>query len=93
MKKNDFIALVAEKAGLTKKDAEKSIDAVAAAIEEVLLQGDKVQVGGIGTFETRIRAARTCRNPKTKETVEVPETVVPNFKASSALKEKVGASR
>ena len=65
MKKSEFVAVVAEKAGLTKKDAEKAMDAVFETVGDVLASGDKLQVSGFGTFETRTRAARTGHNPRT----------------------------
>ena len=88
MNKTELIAAAAEGAGLTKKDTERvnaAIDAVTAA----LVKGDKVQVSGFGTFETKEREARVGRNPHTKEAIEIPATRVPAFKASKALKDNV----
>mgnify|MGYP000227781306 CR=1 FL=1 len=85
MNKTELIAAAAEGAGLTKKDTERGINAVTAA----LVKGDKVQVSGFGTFETKEREARVGRNPHTKEAIEIPATRVPAFKASKALKDNV----
>ena len=89
MKKAELAAVVAEKAGLTKKDADKAISAVVEAISEALAKGDKVQLVGFGTFEVRERAARTGLNPRTKETIEIPASKQPVFKAGQALKDAV----
>ena len=89
MTKVDLVAKVAAEADLTKKDAEKAVAAVLAGITEALKSGDKVSLVGFGTFEAKQRAARVCRNPQTKETVNVPATVAPVFKAGKALKDAV----
>ena len=89
MNKVELIAAVAEKAGLSKKDAEKAIAAVVASVEEALVKGDKVQLIGFGTFEVRERAARTGRNPRTKETIKIAASKQPVFKAGQALKNAV----
>ena len=89
MKKAELAAIVAEKAGLTKKDADKAISAVVEAITEALAAGDKVQLVGFGTFDVRERAARTGLNPRTKETIEIPASKQPAFKAGQALKDAV----
>ena len=89
MNKVELIASVAEKAGLSKKDAEKALNATVDVITEALAQGDKVQLVGFGGFETKKREARMGRNPKTKETIEIPASRVPVFKAGKALKDKV----
>ena len=83
------IAAVAEKAGLSKKDAEKAVAAVVSSIEGALANGDKVQLIGFGTFEVRERAARTGRNPQTKETIEIAASKQPVFKAGQALKNAI----
>ena len=88
MNKTELIAEVANKAGLSRKDAEKALGAVVETITEVV-KGDKVQLVGFGSFETKQREARTGRNPKTKETIEIPATRVPVFKAGKALKDAV----
>ena len=89
MTKTELIAAVAAKAGLTKKDAEKVIAATFETITESLTKGDKVQVSGFGIFEVRAREARTGRNPRTKETIEIPATRLPGFKASKTLKDTI----
>ena len=89
MNKTELIAAVAEKAGLTKKDAERALNAAFDAITASLVAGDKVQVSGFGIFEVRTREARTGRNPRTKETIEIPATKLPAFKASKTLKDTV----
>ncbi|MDN5343980.1 MAG: DNA-binding protein HU-beta [Clostridia bacterium] len=89
MNKMDLVASVAEKAELTKKEAEKVVNAVLASIEEALAQGDKVQLVGFGTFEIKERAARVGRNPRTGEEIEIAATRAPVFKAGKALKDAV----
>ena len=89
MNKTELIAATAEKAGLTKKDAERVINATVETITSSLVKGDKVQVSGFGIFETKKREARTGRNPHTKETIQIPATRVPAFKASKALKDNI----
>lgn len=89
MKKAELAAIVAEKAGLTKKDADAAITAVIEGITEALVKGDKVQFVGFGTFEVRERGARTGLNPRTKETIEIPACKQPAFKAGKALKDAV----
>lgn len=89
MNKAELVSKVAEKAGITKKDAEKAVNGVFESIEEALSSGEKVQLVGFGTFEVRDRAARTGRNPRTGEEISIPATRVPAFKAGKALKEAV----
>ena len=89
MNKTELIAEVANKAGLSRKDAEKALGAVVETITEAVVKGDKVQLVGFGSFETKQSEARTGRNPKTKETIEIPATRVPVFKAGKALKDAV----
>lgn len=89
MNKADLISSMAEKSKLTKKDAEAALKAFIESIEEALAKGDKVQLVGFGTFEARERAAREGRNPRTKEPIKIPATVVPVFKAGKEFKEKV----
>mgnify|MGYP001423176546 FL=1 len=89
MNKTELIAEVANKAGLSRKDAEKALGAVVETITEAVVKGDKVQLVGFGSFETKQGEARTGRNPKTKETIEIPATRVPVFKAGKALKDAV----
>lgn len=89
MNKTELIAAVAENAQLSKKDAETAINATVDAITAALNQGDKVQLVGFGTFEVKQRAERTGRNPKTKETIQIPASKAPVFKAGKALKDAV----
>ena len=89
MTKVELVNAVAEKAGLSKKDAEKAFAATVAAVTDALKKGDKVQLVGFGTFETRARAARTGLNPRTGETIKIAATKVPAFKAGKALKDAV----
>ena len=90
MTKQDFIAAVAEKTGFTKKDTETTLHAVFETISETLASGDKLQFVGFGTFEVRERAARTGRNPrKPDETIEIPASKQPVFKAGKVLKDTV----
>ena len=89
MNKTELIAIAAENAGLTKKDTERVLNAAIDAISLALIRGEKVQLSGFGTFETKTREARVGRNPHTKEAVEIPATRVPSFKASKALKDNI----
>ena len=82
MNKAELINAVAASAEVSKKDAE-------AAITAALKEGEKVQLVGFGSFEVKKRAARIGRNPKTKESIEIPASVVPVFKAGKALKDSV----
>ena len=90
MNKTELIAAMAEKTGSTKKDAEAALNAMLASISEALVAGDKVQLIGFGTFETRERKARQGRNPrKPGETIEIAASKAPVFKAGKALKDSV----
>lgn len=89
--KAELVSAVAEKADLTKKESERVINAVFAAVEEALARGDKVQLVGFGTFEVREREARKGRNPQTGEEINIPATKVPAFKAGKALKDIVNS--
>lgn len=89
MNKTELIAAMSEEAGLTKKDAEKALDAFTDTVSKALTAGDKVQLVGFGTFETTKRAAREGRNPQTSKTVKIAASVVPKFKAGKALKDIV----
>ena len=92
MNKTELIAAVAEKTGLSKKDTEAAVNATLLTITETLKAEEKVQLVGFGSFETKKRAARTGLNPRTKETVEIPASKVPAFKAGKALKDAVAKS-
>ena len=89
MNKADLVAKVAEKSGVTKKDAEKAVAGIFAAVQEALAAGDKVQALGFGTFEVKERAARTGRNPQTGEELQIAASKNPSFKPGKALKEAV----
>ena len=91
MSKTELIANVAEKAGLTKKDAEKAVAAFFESIEQALVEGDRVQLIGFGTFEVKERAARKGRNPQTGKEITIPASKTPSFKAGKALKDAVNA--
>ena len=88
MNKTELITIAAENSGLSKKDAERVLNAAIDAITASLVNGDKVQISGFGSFETKDREARMGRNPHTKEAIEIPATTIPVFKAGKALKEK-----
>lgn len=89
MNKAELISAVAAAAEVSKKDAELVISATFDTITETLKAGEKVQLVGFGSFEVKKRAARLGRNPKTKESIEIPASVVPVFKAGKALKDTV----
>ena len=89
MTKTELINAVAEKAELTKKDADKAVSAVIDTITESLAKGEKIQFVGFGTFEVRERAAKEGINPATKEKMNIPAKKVPAFKAGKALKDVV----
>ena len=89
MNKAELINAVAASADVSKKDAEAVVSAMLETITGALKEGDKVQLVGFGSFETKKRAARTGLNPRTKETVEIPAAKVPAFKAGKALKDAV----
>ncbi len=89
MNKTELVAAVAEKAEISKKDAEKAVSAVFEAIEGALIAGDKVQLVGFGTFDVKERSAREGRNPSTGETISIAASKVPSFKAGAALKKAV----
>ena len=89
MNKTELIAAVAAKAGLTKKDAERVVNATIESITESLVKGDKVNISGFGIFEIKNREARVGLNPRTKEKIQIPATKLPVFKAGKALKDSV----
>lgn len=89
MNKTELVAAIAEKAGISKKDADAAVAAFVATVTDAMKAGDKVALVGFGTFEARNRAARTGVNPKTKETIKIAATKVPAFKAGQALKNAV----
>lgn len=87
MNKTELVSAMAEKAGLSKKDAEKALNAFVESIEETLKAGDKVALVGFGTFETRERAAREGKNPRTGEKIKIAASKIPAFKAGKAFKD------
>ena len=89
MNKTELIAAVAEKTGMTKKDAERVINATVDTITEALVKGETVSMSGFGIFEVKAREARVGRNPRTKEAIQIPATRLPAFKASKALKDTI----
>lgn len=91
MNKTQLISEISTKVGGTKKDAGIYLDAVVETITETLAKGEKISLVGFGSFEVVDREARTGRNPKTGETIEIPASKSPKFKAGSKLKEIVNA--
>ncbi len=89
MNKAELIAAVAEKADLSKKDAEKAVKALTDVISEELVKGEKIQLVGFGTFEVSERAAREGRNPRSGEVMNIPASRTPKFKAGKALKDLI----
>ena len=89
MNKTQFVEAVAQKAGMTKREAEAAVNAMTAVVADTLKAGDKVQLIGFGTFEVKARAARTGRNPKTGETIEIAASKTPAFSAGKALKDAI----
>ena len=91
MNKNELIADVAERAGLSKADAGKAVDGIVASIEAALKAGGEVRIVGFGTFSVSSRAATTGRNPRTGETISIPASKQPKFKAGAPLKQSVNS--
>lgn len=89
MNKAELVAAIAEKAGISKKDADAAVAAFVATVEETLKKGDKVSLVGFGNFEVRTRNARTGINPQTKETIKIAASKAPVFKAGKAFKDAV----
>ena len=89
MNKSELIGAVSEKAGLSKKDAEKSLNAFVEAVSDALAAGEKIQLVGFGSFEVKQRAARKGRNPQTGAEIEIAAAKAPVFKAGKALKDAV----
>ena len=92
MNKAQLAAAVAEKSGLSRKDAEKTVSAFVDVVSGALANGDKLQLLGFGTFMVKERPARTARNPRTGEEIKVAASKAPAFKAGKSLKDKVNAS-
>ena len=87
MNKTELVAAIADKAGLTKKDAEEVVNAFTETVTKALKKGDKVQLVGFGTFEVSKRSARTGRNPQTGETMKIAAAKAPKFKPGKAFKD------
>ncbi len=93
MNKTEFFAAVAEASELTDADAAKAVNAFTEVVTQALTQGDTVTLPGFGAFTTTVRAARTGRNPRTGEPIEIAESVIPKFKAGKALKDQIKAAK
>ena len=91
MNKAELVAAMSEKTELSKKDAEKALKAFTDVVAEELKKGEKIQLVGFGTFEVSERAARTGRNPRSGETMEIAASKAPKFKAGKALKDMINA--
>lgn len=91
MNKVELTAAIAEETGLSKKDADAAVKAFIDVVTEELKKGGKVQLVGFGTFEVSERAAREGRNPQTGETMQIPASKAPKFKAGKALKDELNA--
>ena len=89
MNKTELVAAIAEWTELTKKDADQALKAFIDVVGDELSKGEKIQLAGFGTFEVTERAARDGINPRTKETIHIPASKAPKFKAMKSLKEKV----
>ncbi len=93
MNKSELVAALAAKAEISKKDAEKALNAFVDSISDSLIKGEKVQLIGFGTFEVKNRPARTARNPRTGAEIKIAATKAPAFKAGKALKDKVNTKK
>ncbi|MCR4868951.1 DNA-binding protein HU-beta [Lachnospiraceae bacterium C10] len=91
MNKTELVAAIADKADVSKKDAEATLKAFTEVVAEELTKGEKIQLVGFGTFEVSERAARTGRNPQTGAEMNIPASKAPKFKAGKALKDAVNA--
>ena len=89
MNKTELTAALAANAGLSKKDAEKALNAFVDVVTETLTKGEKIQIVGFGSFEVKARPARTARNPRTGEEIKIEASKAPVFKAGKALKDSV----
>ena len=90
MNKNDLVSAVSDEAGLSRADAGRAVDAVFSCITQALKGGDEVRLVGFGTFLVADRAASTGRNPRTGETINIPASKQPKFKAGKSLKDSLG---
>jgi len=89
MNKADLVAAVHDVLGSTKADADRAVETVISSIITTLQKGEEVSIAGLGIFATKMRDARTGRNPRTGEAVEIPAVRVPKFRAAKALKDAV----
>ena len=89
MNKSELVAAIADKAEISKKDAEAALKAFTDVVAEELKKGEKIQLVGFGTFEVSERAARVGRNPQTKKEITIPAAKAPKFKAGKALKDSL----
>ena len=89
MNKSELIVALAEKAAISKKDAEKVLNAFVDSVSGSLAKGEKVQLIGFGTFDVKKRPARTARNPRTGAEIKIAASMTPSFKAGKALKDQV----
>jgi len=89
MNKNEFLSAIAFKTGFTKKDSEKFLDAFMETVIDTLKNGDRIQLIGFGTFETKARAQRACRDPRNGGQMIIPATVVPSFKVGKLFKDAI----
>lgn len=93
MKKSELIAAIAEKTGRTKKDSEKAVGAFIETVKATVAKKQKVQLIGFGTFEPRVRAARTGKNPRTGAAIKIAKATVPAFKAGKGFKDAVNKKK
>ena len=93
MNKSELVEVAAQEAGITKAEADKALTAIIGAVVDAVAKGDSVTLVGFGTFKAAERAARTGKNPKTGEALEIPATTVPKFTAGSAFKAAVAPNQ
>ncbi len=93
MNKSELVSVIAAKAEITKKSADKAVNALFEAIKDSVATGNKVQVAGFGTFESRKRAARKGKNPQTGAEISIPAATVPAFRAGKAFKEATNGKK
>lgn len=89
MNKHELISSIANKSNLSKVASEKALNALIEVIEEALSKGEKISLVDFGTFEAKIRAAKSGVNPRTKETIHIPEKIAPTFKAGKGFKDRI----
>ena len=87
MNRNDLVDAVAERTGLAKSDAARAVEALLGAVTDALRKGETVTLSGFGSFVAKTRAARTGRNPRTGESIAIPASRAPAFKAGKGLKD------